>query len=210
MSDAFKYVTHEDGLLRRLGIGSVLVLTSFLLIPAFFLSGYYLRVARAAKNGDEEPPRFQDWGELGILGLKMLAVGLIYGILAFLFMAVMLVMVRVGGVVAILGGVLGLAGLAAVMYVAPAGIVLLADRGRIGDALDFDRIRRIAGTRSYFVGFLLAILINFVGNFIGQILVAFFLIGLPIIFASQVAMWYVLGDAVRKSEETLEETTVTA
>jgi len=65
-------------------ISTLLIVGSFLIVPAFILIGYGFRVARAAALGRPNPPPYDDWGGLIVDGLRFLgmyiAIGIIVGI----------------------------------------------------------------------------------------------------------------------------------
>ena len=74
ISESLDYLRNSDDAVRTVVIGGVLGFLSFLLIPTFFVIGYLLRVIRAAGAGDEQAPVFDDWGDMGIEGVKAFAV----------------------------------------------------------------------------------------------------------------------------------------
>lgn len=80
LSDAFAYPRRGDQWLRRIGIGGILILTSFLIVPWFVLFGYLARVIRSVAVGQETPPDFEDIGGLAVDGVKMNVVTIAYTI----------------------------------------------------------------------------------------------------------------------------------
>ncbi|MDL0118803.1 DUF4013 domain-containing protein [Halobacterium salinarum] len=62
-------------------ISTLLIVGSFLIVPAFILAGYGFRVARAAALGQSNPPSYDDWGGLLVDGLRFLGMYLLIGII---------------------------------------------------------------------------------------------------------------------------------
>lgn len=61
-------------------ISTLLLVGSFLIVPAFILVGYGFRVARAAALGRPNPPSYDDWGGLIVDGLRFLGMYILLGI----------------------------------------------------------------------------------------------------------------------------------
>lgn len=76
--EALRFPIAGDSALKNLLIGGVLGLLGFLLVPAFFVQGYLVRVLRVAVDGGDEPPVFDEWGDLLVDGLKLFVVTLAY------------------------------------------------------------------------------------------------------------------------------------
>jgi hypothetical protein len=76
-SNAFKYPSTD---FKKIIILGILSITSFLIIPAFLNLGYLFRILKTSINGSEEPPEFDEWGNMFIDGLKVFLVILIYTI----------------------------------------------------------------------------------------------------------------------------------
>ncbi|MFA0834859.1 MAG: DUF4013 domain-containing protein [Methanobacterium formicicum] len=81
-SDAMKYPTQNWQKVIILGI---LILTSFLIIPAFLAMGYVFRALKWSVAGVDQLPEFDEWGEMFTDGLKIFVVELAYFIIPFLF-----------------------------------------------------------------------------------------------------------------------------
>lgn len=61
----------DQNWIMKVLIGTALQFLSFLLVPAFAVTGYYLKVLRQSCDGqDESLPEWDDWGALIISGLK--------------------------------------------------------------------------------------------------------------------------------------------
>lgn len=66
---------------KRFVIGAVLILVSFFIpiIPLIFVGGYVVQVMRRAIEGqDLALPAWEDWGKLGVDGLRYSVVGLVF------------------------------------------------------------------------------------------------------------------------------------
>lgn len=78
ISDSVKYPISDWKKLLTLG---VLLLLSFLLIPAFLAIGYAFRALKATIAGFDELPEFDEWGEMFIDGVKVFVVAIAYMII---------------------------------------------------------------------------------------------------------------------------------
>ncbi|AZH26448.1 DUF4013 domain-containing protein [Haloplanus aerogenes] len=204
-----KYPMNSDDWIRTILIGGGLTLLSILIVPAFLVYGYVLRVLRAGMDGAEEPPVFDDWGTLLKEGVIAFVVVLIYQLIPLIVMAV-----TVGGSIAAMAsgteagagvGIVGLFGglalstlLALIFgYVTLIGLANYAHEGTFGSAFDFDVIRSVAVDGDYAIPWLYG-----VGILIGAVVVASILGVVPIVgaiagvfvtFYGQVAAGWVWG-----------------
>lgn len=79
VAKAFTFVTEDEGWVRKLGIGALVSLLSFLLVPIPLLSGYLVAVTRNVMNGVAQPlPEWDDLGGLFKDGLAIILAQLIY------------------------------------------------------------------------------------------------------------------------------------
>lgn len=79
VAKAFTYVTEDEGWLRKLGIGALVSLLGFLVVPLLLLPGYLVGITRNVMNGEERP--LPEWDDLGTLfkdGLAIVAAQLVY------------------------------------------------------------------------------------------------------------------------------------
>lgn len=157
---AINYPRQGDKPWMTILIGGLLSLFSFLIIPAFIVLGYTIRVLRATMNGEETPPRFEEWGDLLVDGLKAFVV-----LLAYFIVPALIVGASIGGVAmsalaggdpsfAALGGAfigLSLAGLLALAlwYVAPAGLANFAKTGSLSAAFAVGDLKQAALSAGY-------------------------------------------------------------
>ncbi|EKQ52639.1 MAG: hypothetical protein B655_1719 [Methanobacterium sp. Maddingley MBC34] len=79
-SDAMKYPSQDW---KKVIILGILILTSFLIVPAFLVMGYVFRALKWSVAGVDQLPEFDEWGEMFIDGLKIFVVELVYFIIPF-------------------------------------------------------------------------------------------------------------------------------
>lgn len=217
LSDALYYPSRSDDALMTVLIGGVLSILSFLLIPILFVFGYFLRVLEHTVDGDDEPPVFDDWGELGMNGLLAFVVTVLYYLVPTVAFFVL------GGASALTGsGDLAAAGVAiavlvsgvlfvALTYVYPAAITNFARTGSIGDAFAFGDISAVVLSSDYLAAWVVGFII-FVGGFVvigvlSIIPILGTIVGVFVNFYIQVAAYRVFGQAFRRAAES-EETDV--
>ncbi|ELZ55627.1 MULTISPECIES: DUF4013 domain-containing protein [Halorubrum] len=178
---SLNYLRDGDDALVTVLIGGVLLLASPLLIPAFAVFGYVVRVLRRTADGDAEPPVFDAWGDLLVDGLKGFAVAFVYSLLPLGVVAVAAV-IGLGAFVAVPGGesvgagtvVVGLtvlvAGLVALalslvgLYVTPAALAAVADSGKVGDGFALGTLWGVVTSRAYATGWLAAAVVVLAGS----------------------------------------------
>ncbi len=80
-SDAMKYPSQDW---KKVIILGILVLTSFLIVPAFLVMGYVFRALKWSIAGVDQLPDFDEWGEMFTDGLKIFVVELVYFIIPFI------------------------------------------------------------------------------------------------------------------------------
>ena len=178
---SLNYLRESDDAVVTLLLGGVLLLASPLLIPAFAVLGYVVRVLRRTADGDDEPPVFDAWGELLADGLKAFVVAFVYSLLPLGVVAVA-VGLSIGTFVAVPGGetagvgtvVVGLvvlvAGLVSLLaslvglYVTPAALAAVADSGRVGDGFALGALWGVISKRAYATGWLTAAVVVLAGS----------------------------------------------
>lgn len=161
--------------LRTILIGGILSLLGFLLIPAILVLGYLMRALGHSIDGAEEPPQFDDWGELLVTGLEALAISIVYLVIpAIVFGA------SVGGIVleAVLTGDVSVATIAGSLvgfflsfllfllawYILPAALANFAAKDRIGAGFAFGDIRPVIFHGRYAINWLLALALFVAGS----------------------------------------------
>lgn len=203
------YPMNSDDWIKTILIGGALTLASILIVPAFLVYGYVLRVLRAGMAGEEEPPVFDDWGTLLKEGVVGFVVVIIYQLIPLIVMTV-----TVGGSVAAMAsgteagagvGIVGLVGglalstLLALLfgYVGLIGLANYAHLGTFGAAFDLDVIRTVAVDADYAIPWLygIGILIGaaVVASILGIVPILGALVGVFVTFYGQVAAAWVWG-----------------
>lgn len=179
---AIRYPMNKHGWVKTFAIGGVLVLFSFLIIPAIAVYGYLITTIRDSMEGHPEPPDFMNWGELLRKGLFGWIIGLIYMIVPIVVAAV-----TVGGSIAAMatgsqaGQAAGLAGMFGGLavsfvlsllfgYFAVVALVNYARTDEFGAAFEFDMIRRVALDGEYFVPWLMSVVVFIVAAVIAGML----------------------------------------
>lgn len=208
LADALRYPLNRDGWLRPVLIGGLLTVLSPLLFPVFFLQGYYARVLRGATNDDPAPPRFDDWVDLLVDGLRFLVVNVLVAVAVLAVVALVGVVFGSGSLLAgaigqsdggAVAGALGAVGTAVVVaaslavgYVAPAALANFAREDSIAAAVDVSTILAGAATVEYLVGWVLAVVVGTVLGFAASLL-SLLLVGIFGLFYVQVATYYLFG-----------------
>jgi len=179
---AIRYPMNKEDWIKTLAIGGVLVLFSFLIVPAIVVYGYLITAIRDSLEGSAEPPAFEDWGSLLRKGILGWVIGIIY-----LIVPILIALVTVGGSIAAmatgsragqaagLAGMFGGLGVSAILslifgYFAVVGLVNFARTDEFGAAFDFSTIRQVAFDSDYFVPWLLSIGVFIVASILSGIL----------------------------------------
>lgn len=200
LGDALSFPRSGDDWLPTLLIGGVLSVFSVLVIPAFLVQGYFVRVLRAAATDETEAPSFTDWGRLLTDGLKLFVVNLAYSlILAIPYFALIFAIGfgstgstdGPGALVAVLGLVVFVLALV-VGYFIPAAFTNFAIEGNFGAAFDFGTIKSGAFTSDYATAWVLAIVVGIVGGLVGMAL-SVLVVGIFVLFYVQVSFYYLVG-----------------
>jgi hypothetical protein len=200
-----RYPANDDDWARTLLVGGLLTALSVLIVPAFFLYGYLLRVVREGMVEGEEPPGFDEWGTLLRDGVVAVLIVLVYQ-----FVPLLVAALTVGGSVLALFtgtdvgvgvGLFGLfAGLAlsAVLalvfgYVTLIGVANYAHEGEVAAAFDTAVLRTVALDGAYAVPWLYGVAILVVANVVAGVLGFVPIVGVFVVFYAQVAAAWVWG-----------------
>lgn len=212
LDSAIGFPRRGESTLKTLLIGGAFLLFGIFVFPTLFVYGYLMQVLRDG-GGDADPPSFGDWETLLVDGVKYYAVTFVYSIVpallivvfAFAVGASVLAMGAAGstggsGVFVAVGFLVGIpvvGGLSlGAMYLMPAALALVARTGEVGAAFDLGTLKQVTFTSDYLVAFLLFLVIMVVGSIVGAVLILAFLLGLLVIFYTQVAAYYVIATVV--------------
>jgi len=89
---AFSFVAEDEEWLTKIGIGALISLLSFLILPVFLLVGYVVQVTRNVKNGEPRPlPAWTEWEKLFMDGLYVGIAQIVYTLPFWLLMCLAIV-----------------------------------------------------------------------------------------------------------------------
>ncbi len=213
LEEGLSYPFNGDSALGRIIIGGLLGFGSFLIVPAIALMGYLVWVLGGAARGEEEPPAFENWGDMIVDGLKATAVAIVYGIVPFVLVFLSIFVIAGGtasgsetgmgilGGIGLLGMLVSVVAMFLLYYLIPAALTNMALEDSFGAAFDFGTIKQVILTGDYLVAwlipFVLAALMNVVVFLLAVTVVG--LIVVPFIqFYVQVAAFYMFGVAFGK------------
>ncbi|WP_029601936.1 DUF4013 domain-containing protein [Halococcus hamelinensis] len=225
ISESITYLQNSDEVVKTVLIGGLLSISSVLLVPAFVVSGYLVRVLQRTMNGNDEAPVFEDWERLLVDGLKAFAIAAVYGlvpaIVGFVLVGGGIMAAFSGDAGSLIGGtsifvglllsmVLGLAA----WYVIPAATANFAETGRLSDGFDIGTLRPVLLSRTYATGWLLALGVIVLGGLVAGVLnvvpLLGTIVGVFVSFYAAVAAYYIIGHtwADLRTVETHHEGTV--
>lgn len=75
---SFTWMLSQDGWVGKVLVGGLLFFVP--IVGWILIAGYFLRTLRALAAGDEQLPAWDEWGDLFMKGLVVVAVGIIFGI----------------------------------------------------------------------------------------------------------------------------------
>lgn len=224
LTESINYPRRSDDWTRTVLVGGALGLVATVLalvpivgvlavIPGVFVAGYLVRTLRASAQGEETPPAFDDWRDLGADGLKATLISIAYGLVPAVIGGGLILL---GGVGLFAGGDSGLAtgagaltmlvgallafalGLIAA-YVVPAALANYAETGALGDGFAFGEIRRTLTTGTYatawLVGFAFIVAAGIVSGVLNAIPFLGVIVGPFVTFYAAVAAYHVIGRA---------------
>jgi hypothetical protein len=205
----------EEQWVKTVLIGGILSLLGVLIVPTFLVLGYLVRVVRGTMHDDEQPPAFDEWGDLFVDGLKAFVVTFVYGLVPGLIVTVVIggsifsfvagggsesaSLVGLGMVGLLVGGLLAFVlGLLAA-YVIPAAVAAFAETIGLGAAFSIGELRPVltSGTYATAWGYGLAIIVvaGLVAGALNAIPVLGSIAGAFIGFYAAVAAYYLIGHA---------------
>lgn len=214
---AFRFVFDDPDWVKKVLLGGLFALLSALIVGAFFLGGYLVRLIRNVHRGEARPlPQWDDLGGIFQDGLPAVGVYLVYGLGAALVPA------TVGCVAGALGGGMGAlvsggdedlagAGMAvgfgvfyllmfvfafALMVFVPAALTRFALAGRFGAAFEFREV--VAFIRRNLGNYLLTLVAYLLASFVAQFGILLLCVGIfPAAFWSYCVLGWGLGETAR-------------
>lgn len=184
LEDGLSYPMQGDSWIGRILIGGLMIFLSFLVVPAFAVSGYLLRILETTAAGEPEPPEWDDWGGLIVDGIKALIVTMVYSFVPVVVVSVLgFLLLGAGGIFgaalgdsggglvaglgltgALLLGLLLIPAMFVVYYLVPAALTNMAVEGNLSAAFDFSTMKGIVLSSDYFIAVLMPILIGILVN----------------------------------------------
>jgi len=208
LSDALRYPLASDDWVRTVLVGGLLTVLSVLVLPWFFLQGYYVRVLRGVAHDDPEPPKFDEWIDLLVDGLKLFVMNVLVVIVVLAVQIAVAVAMGTGSFLAdggpamdpgAAGGVLGLVGMLAflaaillISYVVPAMIANFAREDSLAAAFDASAVLSGALTREYLIAWVLVVVVSLILGTVATIL-SLLLVGVFGLFYVQIVTYYLFG-----------------
>lgn len=195
LSEAFAYPRHGDDWLKRIGIGGLLFIFSFLIVPGILLFGYFARVLRSAAMDEEMPPTFDDYGDMLVDGLKMYVISIAYTILPLIVIAVLSLagsLVGGGSIIGLVVALVAFAVLFVASYSIPAAMTNFALHDSLGAAFDFRTVFGAAFTGRYLIALVLAVVVGTILLMVASLL-SIIIVGLFLLFYVTVFIFYLYG-----------------
>lgn len=209
LGDALEYPVRGDNALVTILIGGVLSLLSIFIVPILFVFGFYLRVLKRTVEDDPLPPRFDEWGDLGVNGFFAFLITVAYYLIPIIVFVIfgglggLSGSESVAGLGVSIGLIVGFLLFVGLTYIYPAAITNFAKTGEIGSAFEVDEITSIVKSGDYLAAWLLGFLIFIVGFvlllFLGIIPIIGQLVGLFVNFYILMAAYRIFGTAFRRA-----------
>ncbi|HVT05437.1 MAG TPA: DUF4013 domain-containing protein [Thermoanaerobaculia bacterium] len=187
----FTFAFEDPEWLKKIVVGGLFYLASFILIGIPFLLGYLARMCRNVIAGNARP--LPDWDDLGgyfAEGMKLLVVALVYTLPILILYGVM-----IGGMIGLstvghandgvsaMAGLLG-SGLGCLIFflaiaigvLLPAALIRVIASGNMADGFNF--AANFAFIKTNLSNYLLSIVVQLLANFIAQFGVILFCVGI--------------------------------
>ena len=177
-----KYPMESDDWIITVGIGGVTTLLSIFILPTIVVMGYLVRALRAGMERAEEPPVFDEWGELLKEGVMATIIAFVYQLVPIIVFSALIV----GSLIPMLTGSeagfgLGFFGLIAAFfawwvlaivfgYVGFAAVANYAKEGSIAAGFDIGTIIQVITSTDYMLAWLYVIALNIVVGLVAAML----------------------------------------
>lgn len=218
LEEGLSYPSKGELWIGRFVIGSTLLFFGWLLVPLLPLYGYLVRVLASAAAGDEEPPRWERWGELTINGIKAVFVTFVYGLIPnvvagiviavvfFIFLGGGVVGGEEGGALAGLGLLASVVGVLFVLfvqlvvaYLVPGALINFAAADSVRAAFDLGELSDLVLSVEYLLAMVQPLFVWFVVLVVGALVSVTVILPPLVIFWGAVAVAWLFGTAYRKS-----------
>lgn len=215
---ALSFFFQDPQWVSKILIGSIFSVLSMFMVGGVFIAGYAVRLLRRASRGEAYPlPEWDDLGGMFMEGLQVMGAYLAHILPVFVMMIAFMIPVALAGesqsdappavlLIAIPMMLLASLAIVAVLIYFPAALTRLAVNERFGAAFEIGA--NWAFIRRNFSNYLLAIVVFLVANFISQLGILLFCIGIfPATFWGLCAGAYALGEVAYRDPETRASTT---
>ncbi|MGQ3329429.1 MULTISPECIES: DUF4013 domain-containing protein [Halorubrum] len=218
LEDGLSYPVRGDWI-GRIAIGGILGLFSVLLLPAFIIVGYLVRVLEETIGGEDVPPEFTDWGDLLMKGVIGTIITIAYTVIPVVVYGVVVAVVGgtsgaiggdAGALIGVVGVLLALAFIPVlflIYYAVPAALSAYAARGEMSAAFDPDLLKPAVFSTEYLVAVLMPIVVAVV-SWIATAVLAVTVVGLLLVpfvqFYGQVAVFRMFGAAFATVNDRIE------
>ncbi|WP_050032312.1 DUF4013 domain-containing protein [Halorubrum halophilum] len=218
LEDGLSYPVRGDWI-GRIIIGGILGLFSVLLLPAFVIVGYLVRVLERTIGGEDVPPEFDEWGDLLMKGVIGTIITIAYMVIPVIVYGVVVAVVGgtsgaiggdAGALIGVVGVLLALAFLPVlffIYYAVPAALSAYAARGEMGAAFDLDLLKPALFSTEYLVAVLMPIVVAVIMWIVTAVLTVT-VVGLLLVpfvqFYGQVAVFRMFGSAFASVNDRIE------
>lgn len=152
-------------------LSGLLVILSFLLVPAILLLGYGYRVGRAAALGRPTPPEFHDWGGLFFDGLRMAVLFVLAGLVWFVLAIAVLTPVMAVFGEGVIAGLVTYATIPLLYYVVGLFVTAFVGSDSVIGAFTDGRVTTLLGSQYFFTSAIWGIIWYFVLSVMTGVLV---------------------------------------
>lgn len=186
--ESIQYPFRDQKWLKKVLIGGILSILSFLIIPIFLVMGYFVWISRFALDDRRTLPKFERWGDLLSDGLEATIIILAYPTLST---PIFLMSGFVNSFETVLL-LLGFIALLVSIYLLPLALCNYIRLSNLMRAFDTKDILTLGAEQAYFKCWLIAIGIAIVGYTVGGSL-SFLLIGVFVNFYTGICLCYLFG-----------------
>lgn len=215
---AFTFPMEDREWVAKLAIGGGLILAGIITLVGWIFTfpvvfGYLVAMVRNVINGNPQPlPKWENWGELWIEGVKMFVVGLVYSLPVIILRVVLTIpgailsnssnngVAATGSLLSLGGGCLAFIVQIAVAVVLPAAIARFAVTSNIGEGLKFGEVFAVV-RQNIGMYIVIALMSTFVAGFIAGIGVIACFIGAAFTgFYAYLMTYHLYGQAYRNTQ----------
>jgi len=143
--------------ITNLIIGIVLMIIP--IVNILTIPGYLLRVAKKTMEGDKKLPGFDNFGELVVNSIKMIIVGIVYGIIGIIVAFILMLIPFVGIALMVIWYIV-------LMFIIYSAFMALAQTGDIGAALGIKTVAKKAMKANFIIAVIVAAIVTGIIAFI--------------------------------------------